>query len=149
LLLPMNCPDSSAIRGLESFGFFWKGYVMFSRVEKKTILKRLHYVQGQLRGIEKMIVEDRPLNDIFAQLRAAEEGIHKAVHEVFAEQLKKRLAEILSQRLAACPGNCSDAERLRFTRQQFAELDLQGVIESLSWLAPKGTDRKSSKLSSK
>ncbi len=115
---------------------------MLSRVEKKTILKRLHYVQGQLRGIEKMIVDDRPLNDIFAQLKAAEEGIRKAVHDVFEEQLKKRLAEILSERLAACPGNCSDAERLRFTRQQFSQQDLKGIIESLTWLAPSSGEKK-------
>lgn len=114
---------------------------MLPHLEKKTILKRLHYVQGQLRGIEKMIEEDRPLKDIFIQLKAAEEGVHKSVYEVFEEQLKKHLAEVLSQRLAACPGNCSDAERLRFTREQFAQLDLKGVIESLTWLTPKNSEK--------
>jgi hypothetical protein len=58
------------------------------------------------------------------------------VHGVLGEQLKMRLAEVLSARLAACPGNCSDAERLQYTKKQFAELDLKGIIESLSWLAP-------------
>jgi DNA-binding FrmR family transcriptional regulator len=103
--------------------------------EKKAILKRLRFIEGQVRGVEKMIEEDRSVQDIFVQLKALEQGINKAIYVVFEEQLKKRLAEVLSERLAACPGNCSDAERLQFTRKQFASLDLKGVIDSLSWLS--------------
>jgi DNA-binding FrmR family transcriptional regulator len=109
---------------------------MLTPNEKKTILKRLHYVMGQLGGIEKMIEKDRPVQDVFTQLKAVERSIHGAIYDVFEDQLKLQLAEVLSERLAACPGNCSDAERLQFTKRQFVQLDLKGVIESLSWLAP-------------
>ncbi len=108
---------------------------MLEQNEKKAILKRLRFIEGQIRGVEKMIEEDRLVQDIFVQLKAIEKGINKAIYVVFEEQLKKRLAEVLSERLATCPGNCSDAERLQFTRKQFASLDLKGVIESLSWLS--------------
>lgn len=107
---------------------------MLNHKEKKAILKRLHYVEGQIRGIEKMIKNDRSVEDVFTQLRAVEQGVNKAIYVVFEEQLKKHFAEVLSKRLAECPGDCSDAERLQFTRRQFAKLDLKGVIESLSWL---------------
>jgi CsoR family transcriptional regulator, copper-sensing transcriptional repressor len=93
--------------------------------EKKEILKRFHYVTGQIHGIEKMIQNDRPLKEVYTQLQAVEKGIGKAIYVVFQEQLKKNLAEVLSKRLAECPGNCSDAERLEVTRQQFAKLDLK------------------------
>lgn len=109
---------------------------MLSSKEKKIVLKRLHYVMGQLQGIEKMIEKDRPLQDLFMQLKAVERSIHSTTYDVFEDQLKMQLAEVLSARLAECPGNCNDAERLQYTKQQFAQLDLKSVIESLSWLAP-------------
>ncbi len=107
---------------------------MLNQKEKKTIRQRLRYVEGQLKGIEKMIENDRSIQDIFVQLKAVEQGIHKVTYDVLEDQLKMHLAEILSKRLAACPGNCNDAERLQFTKEQFAQLDLKGVIDSLSWL---------------
>ncbi len=107
---------------------------MLNTREKKEILKRLHFIIGQLHGIEDMIENNRQLNDIYIQLRAVEKGVNKAIYVVFEEQLKKHLAEVLSKRLAECPGDCSDAERLRYTREQFAKLDLKEVIESIEWL---------------
>lgn len=110
---------------------------MLNQHEKKAVRKRLHTIQGQLNGIEKMIEEDRSMEEIFRQMKAVEQGIHNTIYDVLENQLKMHLAEVLSARLAACPGNCNDAERLQYTKKQFAELDLKGVIESLSWLAPK------------
>lgn len=109
---------------------------MLTHTEKKAIIKRLHYLQGQLKGLERMINDGRPVKEIFQQLKAVEQGVHSTVHDVLENQLKLRLAEILSARLATCPGNCDDAERLQYTRKQFAQLDLKGIIESLLWLAP-------------
>lgn len=40
-------------------------------VEKELLLKRLHRVQGQLRGIEKMVAADRDCVDILTQVAAA------------------------------------------------------------------------------
>ncbi|MGH2569123.1 MAG: metal-sensitive transcriptional regulator [Bacteroidota bacterium] len=115
---------------------------MLNQHEKKAVVKRLHYIQGQLNGIEKMIEEDRSMEEIFRQMKAVERGMHNTIYDVFEDQLKMHLAEVLSVRLAACPGNCSDAERLQYTKKQFAELDLKGVIESLTWLTPKNGEEK-------
>lgn len=82
---------------------------MLNQIEKKAVLKRLRYVKGQIEGIERMIDSNRSLQDIFIQLKAIEQGVSKIIYVVFEEQLKKHLAEVLSKRLAACPGNCSDA----------------------------------------
>lgn len=109
---------------------------MLSKPEKKAVLKRLHYIEGQLKGIERMIEKDRSVEQVFHQLKATEQSLHNTIYDVLEDQLKMHLAEVLSARLAACPGNCSDAERLQFTRQQFATLDLKGIIKSLSWLVP-------------
>jgi len=107
---------------------------MLNQHEKKAVLKRLHIIQGQLDGIEKMIDEDRSVQEIFNQLKAVEKGVHSTIYDVLEDQLKMHLAEVLSVRLAACPGNCSDAERLQYTKKQFSELDFKQIIQSIDWL---------------
>lgn len=102
--------------------------------EKKELVKRLHFVRGQLGGIEKMLDDERPVKDVYAQLKAAEKGIHQAIYGVLDDQLKKHFAEVLAERLALCPGDCDDAERLQFLKIEFAKLDLNELIDELAWL---------------
>ena len=101
---------------------------------KKEILKRLHHITGQLAGIEKMIVEERHVKEVYTQLRAAESALHQAIYGVLDEHLKKHFAEVLATRLARCPGDCDDAEHLQFLRNEFSTLDLKELIDELSWL---------------
>jgi DNA-binding FrmR family transcriptional regulator len=91
-------------------------------------------VSGQLGGIEKMLDEGRPVKDIYAQLKAVERGVHEAIYGVWDDQLKKHFAEVLAERLALCPGDCDDAERLQFLKVEFAGLELDGLIDELAWL---------------
>lgn len=101
---------------------------------KKEILKRLQYIKGQLGGIAKMLEDERPVKDIYAQLKAVERGLHQAIYVVLDDQLKKRFAELLAERLAVCPGDCDDAERLQFLRHEFSTLGLKELIDELAWL---------------
>jgi len=102
--------------------------------EKKEIIKRLHHIKGQLGGIEKMLDEDRPIQDVYGQLKAAEQALHQAIYAVLNDQIKRQFAETLATRLAACPGDCDDAERLQFLRREFSKLDLKELIDELTWL---------------
>ncbi|MEK7671057.1 MAG: metal-sensitive transcriptional regulator, partial [Bacteroidota bacterium] len=105
-----------------------------SGTEKREIIKRLHHIKGQLGGIEKMIDEDRSVKEIYAQLKAVERALHQAIYGVLDDQLKKHFAEVLAERLALCPGDCDDAERLQFLKSEFAKLDLKELIDELAWL---------------
>ncbi|MGH7453935.1 MAG: metal-sensitive transcriptional regulator, partial [bacterium] len=77
---------------------------MISTKEKKEIVKRLHYIKGQLGGIEKMLDDDRPVKDIYGQLKAVEQALHQAIYVVLDDQIKRQFAEALVQRLEVCPG---------------------------------------------
>ncbi len=105
-----------------------------SQREKKEIVKRLHYIRGQLAGVEKMLEDGRIVKDVYTQLKAAERALHQAIYGVFDDQLKKHFAEVLVERLALCPGDCDDAERLQFLKAEFAKLDLKELIDELAWL---------------
>ena len=105
-----------------------------SQKQKREITKRLHYIKGQLAGVERMIDSERPVKEIYTQLKAVEKGLHQAIYGVLDGQLKKYFAEILAERLALCPGDCDDAERLQFLRHEFSKLDLKALIDELAWL---------------
>ena len=105
-----------------------------SQKEKREIVKRLHHIKGQLGGIEKMLDDDRSVKEVYAQLKAVEKGLHQAIYVVMDDQLKKHFAEVLAERLALCPGDCDDAERLQFLRNEFTKLNLKELIDELAWL---------------
>jgi DNA-binding FrmR family transcriptional regulator len=46
-----------------------------SEISKETLSKRLRRIEGQIRGIEKMITEDRDCVDLVIQLAAIRSGI--------------------------------------------------------------------------
>ena len=102
--------------------------------EKREIIKRLHYIKGQISGIEKMMVDNRAVKDVYGQLKAVEKALHQAIYVVLDDQLKKHFAEVLAERLAVCPGDCDDAERLQFLEHEFSKLDLKNLIDELAWL---------------
>lgn len=100
-------------------------------IEKKAVLKRLHYIKGHLAGVEKMLESDRPISAIFQQLKAVESALHKAIYIVLDEQLKKQLAAALVNALEACPGVCDHCDYLNLLKRQFSKLSLQEVVDSL------------------
>ncbi len=86
------------------------------------VIKRLHFVKGQLGGIEKMLVDDKEPNAIINQFKAAEEALNKAHFLLLDEVFRKSLALQLSDVIKACPGHCQDAEKIAFLQDKFPQL---------------------------
>jgi DNA-binding FrmR family transcriptional regulator len=110
---------------------------VFDHKEKKNIIKRLNYIKGQIEGVEKMIEKGREYKEVFIQLKAVEGALNKLIYTVFAETLKKQLAEALSQRLMECPGNCELAEYPQFLRKEFGKLNIEEIIQAIDKLSVK------------
>lgn len=45
---------------------------------QEDLIRRLKRIEGQLRGIQRMVEEDRPCGDILAQLSAVNEAVRSA-----------------------------------------------------------------------
>lgn len=86
------------------------------------IINRLHYVKGQLDGIEKMIKEGKDPEKIIIQFKASEEGLTKAHFLLLDEVFRKGLALQLVEVMNACPGNCQEAEKIKFLKKKFPDL---------------------------
>ena len=54
---------------------------------KKKINKRLKTIEGQIRGVEKMVEEDKYCNDILIQLLAINKSIKSVSNEIFKNHL--------------------------------------------------------------
>lgn len=56
--------------------------------DKEALLKRLKRIEGQVKGIQKMIEEDRYCNDILIQIAAVRSAINKVGGLVLENHLK-------------------------------------------------------------
>lgn len=67
--------------------------VCFGDETKKEILSRLKRAEGQLRGVQKMIEEERSCRDLVIQLVAVKEAIVQAAITALSNQLVHCLQE--------------------------------------------------------
>jgi len=49
----------------------------FNQLEKIKILSRLKRIEGQIRGIQGMIIEERPCSDIMIQMTAVKSALNQ------------------------------------------------------------------------
>ncbi|MGI6784180.1 MAG: metal-sensitive transcriptional regulator [Aminivibrio sp.] len=64
--------------------------------DRKAMLNRLRRVEGQLRGIQRMIIEEKPCYDVLLQLSAARKAMQKACIEILKNYLHKCVHEVKS-----------------------------------------------------
>jgi DNA-binding FrmR family transcriptional regulator len=88
------------------------------QLEKDSTIKRLRRIEGQVRGIERMIEEDRYCMDILQQMQAIKSAFAKVEDAI----LKDHAATCVEAAIAA--GNTAEQ------RQKFNELvDLFGKLK--------------------
>lgn len=93
--------------------------------------KRLSTIKGQIDGIIKMIDEDKDPDQILNQFKAADQGLQKAHYLLMDEVFRKSLALKLVQVMNACPGNCQDAEKIEYIKEQFPMLEFDQLTTKL------------------
>ena len=73
--------------------------------DKDALVKRLHRIEGQVRGIERMVEDDRYCIDILTQISAAQAALDKvalgllddnARHCVVEDPTEERTAELMA-----------------------------------------------------
>lgn len=89
------------------------------RTDKPRLLNRLNRIEGQVRGISRMVEQDRDCLDILTQLHA----VRAAVRRVETELLKTHLGQCVADAMTS--GDA--AERDRKTAQL---IELMGRLRS-------------------
>jgi DNA-binding FrmR family transcriptional regulator len=93
--------------------------------------KRLLTIKGQIEAIVKMLDEETDPDKILVQFKAADKGLQKAHYLLMDEVFKKTLALKLVQVMNACPGNCQDAEKIEYMKQQFPMLEFDQLTTQI------------------
>jgi DNA-binding FrmR family transcriptional regulator len=63
---------------------------------KDSLVKRLHRIEGQVRGIEKMVAEDRYCIDIITQIAAVSTALEAVGFEILDSHVKHCVAGALA-----------------------------------------------------
>ena len=64
--------------------------------EKEALIKRLHRIEGQVRGIERMLTEDRYCIDIITQIAAVQTAIEAVAFKILDEHVNHCVAGALA-----------------------------------------------------
>ena len=56
-------------------------------VDRKKLINRVNRAEGQLRGIVKMMEEERECRDVVIQLAAVKASVEKIIHIIVTENL--------------------------------------------------------------
>jgi CsoR family transcriptional regulator, copper-sensing transcriptional repressor len=71
---------------------------------KDKLLKRLARAEGQVRGVARMVEEDRYCIDILTQLAAADTALERVALEILADHVRHCVADALAS------GDATDAQ---------------------------------------
>jgi DNA-binding FrmR family transcriptional regulator len=71
--------------------------------DKEALVKRLHRIEGQVRGIERMVEDDRYCIDILTQIAAVNTALESLAFRILDEHVRHCVAGALSS------GNEADA----------------------------------------
>jgi DNA-binding FrmR family transcriptional regulator len=64
--------------------------------EKGKLVKRLHRIEGQVRGIERMVEEERYCIDILTQIGAVNTALESLAYKILDEHVKHCVAGALA-----------------------------------------------------
>lgn len=81
---------------------------------KSALVTRLHRVEGQVRGIEKMVEEDRYCIDILTQISAATTALDSLALQILEQHIRHCVAGALAS------GDDSKTDELLQAVQRFA-----------------------------
>ena len=68
------------------------------RANQAELLRRLRRIEGQVRGVQRMVEEDRYCIDIVTQLQAITAAADKVAQQVLEEHIRGRVSDAIRER---------------------------------------------------
>jgi DNA-binding FrmR family transcriptional regulator len=68
-----------------------------NKAQKEEILRRLRRIEGQMRGIQRMVIEERTCESIVTQLMAVRAALDKAGLQVMSHHIERCLGDQTGQ----------------------------------------------------
>lgn len=64
--------------------------------DREALVKRLHRIEGQVRGIERMVEEDRYCVDVLTQIAAVNTALESLAFKILDEHVRHCVADALA-----------------------------------------------------
>jgi DNA-binding FrmR family transcriptional regulator len=81
---------------------------------KIRTLNRLRRIEGQVRGLQRMVKEDHPCADILSQVSSVHEALRAAGRELLRDHMKQTIRQAIRQDEAATETMCDEVVALIF-----------------------------------
>jgi len=101
---------------------------MVDDTQRRNVSRRLSRIEGQARGIKKMVDEDQDAAAILVQLMALQRATRAAATALVTAQAAARIKESIRAALIACPGPCDHCDELVAVDRALADLDLAALL---------------------
>ena len=98
--------------------------------ERRELSQRLSRIEGQARGIKKMVDEGQEEAAILVQLMAMQKATRAAATALVKAQALVHIREQVRTALAACPGECDHCDELAAIDHALTDLDLDALLEA-------------------
>jgi|SRR5579863_2245251 DNA-binding FrmR family transcriptional regulator len=82
--------------------------------DKIRSLNRLRRIEGQVRGLQRMVEEDRPCGDILTQVSSVQEALRATGRELLRDHLKQSTRTALRQGEAPAEALCDEMVEMVF-----------------------------------
>lgn len=96
---------------------------------EEILHKRLRFIEGQARGVQRMLEEKRDTDEIMTQLMAIQSAVGSAADLITKQNMLLRLEESITQAVQNCIGPCDFCDGL--ASKVLGEVDYSEVLEEL------------------
>ena len=84
----MELENSAAACGCGAYGDDGRKAIAVDAAVKERNIKRLRRIEGQIRGLQKMVEEDRYCADVLTQVSSVHEALRSVARELMRNHLK-------------------------------------------------------------
>lgn len=98
---------------------------------KADLVKRLRFIEGQARGVQAMVEDERDLVDVLTQLLAIQSAARAASELIVRDRMVRRLHEAINRVVVTCAGECEFCDELEGLQAALADVDLSTVVEEV------------------
>ncbi len=98
--------------------------------QQRDLVRRLNRIEGQVRGIKKMIEEGQEVASILVQLMALQKATRAAATVLVKAQTSTAIRKHVQEALASCPGACDHCDELVAIDRALDELDLDALLQA-------------------
>jgi len=101
---------------------------------RQTLRQRLRRIEGQVKGVERMIDEGRDDTSILTQLSAIQSAARSAAELILLEQMLERVRQSFGDIVVKCVGDCPVCGQADNLAEALANADYSSLLAEIGRL---------------